>query len=116
MRARLTFCLTIHVVVFSCSPRYLPERAYYGTLQMEDRTVRFVLSCNDKITSLVIVGFRGYDIPIHNVSFKNDTLRFDRMDVFSAYNGHYNTTTGVITGQWHGEDSIVRPLTFVPVL
>ena len=116
MRGLVTFCLTTVVVLFSCSPRHLPERDYFGTLHIEDRTVRLVLSYNGTVTSLVIVGFRGYEVPIHDVSFRKDTLRFNRTDVFSSYKGRYNASTGTITGQWQGEDSIVRPLTFVPAL
>lgn len=102
--------------LFSCASEDLPQRDYYGSLHIEDYTYRFVLSNTKKKPSLQIIGIRGNEILIDKVSFRNDTLRFSRADVFTTYKGYYDPTTGNITGEWTGEDSIAHPLTFVPAL
>jgi CubicO group peptidase (beta-lactamase class C family) len=113
---RLILTLTIISLLFSCSRTELPQRDYYGALRIEDHTFRLLFNNKNKKPSLLIVGFRGNEIPIQDVSFKNDTLRFSRANMFSTYKGHYDANTGNISGLWTGEDRIAHPLTFVPVI
>lgn len=112
----LLILIVFPIFLKSCVPAELPNRDYYGALQIEGYIFRLVFSNKDQEPSLTIVGLRGNEIPINNVSFKNDTLRFSRADIFTNYRGHYDANTGSITGRWIGEDSIAHPLTFLPVL
>lgn len=98
----------------SCTPASLPPHDYFGALRIDGYTYRLVF--RNQNHSLISVGFRGHELPIQNVSFEHDTLRFSRADRFTTYEGHYNPDTDKITGSWTGEDSVIYPLTFVPVL
>ncbi|MEX1241591.1 MAG: hypothetical protein WEB30_17850 [Cyclobacteriaceae bacterium] len=111
---RILIVTTFLLFLNSCTPSRLPQRDYYGILRMDGYNVRLVYSNTETKPSFHIIGFRAYEAPIHHVSFKNDTLRFNREDAFSTYKGHYDANTGKITGLWTGEDSIARPLIFLP--
>jgi hypothetical protein len=107
-------CLVVYLIPIlflgACTPN-LPQRDYYGALCIEDYTFRLVFRNKKEDPSLIIVGLRGNEIPIDNVSFEEDTLRFSRKDVFAMYKGYYDGNTGTITGLWT-ENSISHPLTF----
>lgn len=116
MRRKVTIVIVPILFLFSCEPEGLPRRDYYGVLRIEDYTFRLVFSNKDDVPSLTSVGFRDYGIPIQNVSFRNDTLRFSRGDLTAFYRGYYDASAGTVTGLWTDEESIAHPLTFTPVL
>jgi hypothetical protein len=108
--------VTIILCLSSCAPTELPKQDYFGALTIDGYTFRLVFTNKNEKPSLISVGFRGHDIPIGNASFRNDSLEFNRQDVFTSFKGHYDRSTGTITGTWIGEDTIAYPLTFGPVL
>lgn len=87
----------------------LPQEDYYGALRIEEYTFRLVFSTRRDDPSLIIVGVRGKNIAIHNVSFEKDTLRFSRKDGFATYKGYYDANTGTITGDGPATIALVIP-------
>ena len=107
---------TLIVLSIACSENDLPRHKYYGVMNMDGYRRRFIFDNTGDSSRLTLIGFRGYELPIGDVSFVNDTLRFSRRDIFSGYEGRYNPENGVITGRWISEDSVDHPLNFIPAL
>src|SRR5688500_18479233 len=98
----------------SCnSPSVLPEGGYYGRLKTDHGTYPLYLNYQPSGQStLTIISFRGYGIPLDTLFFKSDSLHFTHRDSFEKYAGYFDRSTGDITGNWIFGDSVFQPLTF----
>lgn len=110
----LPYILVALLLFLSCCHPPSPTGNYYGRLKIDNYTYRLYLNLSN--STLMTVGFRGNEIPLDTLYFKNDTLHFARKDFYSEFNGYYDNRIKTIIGQWIAEDSISHPLTFVPVL
>lgn len=100
--------------IISCTTPRLTNEDYIGFMDVEGRKLKFVLTGVDHQPKLSLVSFRGYELPIADFTFDNDTVRFRRTDAPSYYSGYHDENTKNIIGSWKGEDNITRPLTFLP--